>query len=53
MIVTIAGNPSGIAATARPTEVMKISTGGIFLNNPIKNIAAQIIKQIKPSVLPT
>ena len=53
IIVTIAGNPSGIAATASPTEVINISTGSIFFNNPITNISKQIIKHPIPKLLPT
>ena len=37
-IVTIAGSPSGIAATASPTEVINISTADIFLSIPITKI---------------
>ena len=52
-IVTIAGSPSGIAATARPTDVINISNAGIFFNIPILNIIAHIIKQPIPNVFPT
>ena len=53
IIVTMAGNPSGIAATASPTDVINISTGSIFLRSPITKITAQIIKHAIPSVFPT
>ena len=53
IIVTIAGKPSGIAATASPTEVINISTGSIFLSIPITNIKAHIHKQAIPRVFPT
>ena len=52
-IVTIAGNPSGIAATASPTDVINISTGSIFFNKPIINITPHITKQVVPKTLPT
>ena len=53
IIVTIAGSPSGIAATASPTEVINISTGSIFLRIPITNINAQMTKHPMPRVFPT
>ena len=53
IIVTTAGNPSGIAATARPTEDMKISIVGIFFTTPIKNTSPHIISAAIPSFLPT
>ena len=53
IIVTIAGKPSGIAATASPTDVINISNGDIFLNNPITNIKTHITKQAIPKVFPT
>ena len=53
IIVTIAGSPSGIAATASPTDVINISIGSIFFRIPITNINAQMAKQPTPSVLPT
>ena len=53
IIVTIAGSPSGIAATANPTEVINISIGSIFLTNPITNISKQIIKHPIPKLFPT
>ena len=53
IIVTIAGNPSGIAATANPTDVMNISIGSIFFRIPITNMIAQITKQPIPNVFPT
>ena len=53
IIVTIAGSPSGIAATARPIDVINISVTGIFFNIPIIKITAQIAKQAIPSTFPT
>ena len=53
IIVTIAGNPSGIAATANPTEVINISVIGISFIVPIIKIIAQIIKHAIPSIFPT
>ena len=53
IIVTIAGSPSGIAATASPTDVINISIGFIFLKIPIINIKRQIIKQPIPKLFPT
>ena len=44
MIVTIAGNPSGIAATANEIEVNNISTQEVLLKKiPTKNITTAII----------
>ena len=53
IIVTIAGKPSGIAATAKPTDVINISVIGIFFIIPITNITAQIAKQAIPNTFPT
>ena len=53
IIVTIAGNPSGIAATASPTDVINISIGAIFFINPITNIIKHIAKHTIPSIFPT
>ena len=53
MIVTTAGNPSGIAATASPTDVIKISIVGIFLSKPITNTSEQIIRAVIPNLFPT
>ena len=52
-IVTIAGNPSGIAATASPTDVINISIGSIFLITPITKIIIHIIKHATPKIFPT
>ena len=52
-IVTIAGSPSGIAATANPTDVINISFISIFLNIPIINIKKHIPKHIIPKFFPT
>ena len=52
-IVTIAGNPSGIAATANPTDVINISIGFIFFIIPIINIIKHIAKHAIPNILPT
>ena len=53
IIVTIAGSPSGIAATASPTEVINISSGVICFKRPIKNIKMQIPKHAHPNIFPT
>ena len=53
IIVTIAGSPSGIAATAKPTEVINISIGSIFFKSPITNINRQIPKHAIPNDFPT
>ena len=53
IIVTIAGKPSGIAATAKPTEVINISTGSIFFIIPIIKIIAHITKHTIPRIFPT
>ena len=53
IIVTIAGNPSGIAATASPTAVINISMGSIFLMSPIIKIIMQIAKHAIPNIFPT
>ena len=51
-IVTIAGSPSGIAATARLTEVINIGNGGCLRKSPIPKIMPQIISAPMPSSLP-
>ena len=44
MIVTIAGNPSGIAATANEIDVNSISTHEVLLKTvPTKNITTAMI----------
>ena len=53
IIVTIAGKPSGIAATASPTDVINISIGSIFFIIPIANISTHIAKHTIPSIFPT
>ena len=53
IIVTIAGNPSGIAATASPTDVINISTGSICFIRPITKIITHIAKHAKPNIFPT
>ena len=52
IMVTIAGSPSGIAATARETEVINISSGGIFLNVPMIKIIPHMTSAATPSALP-
>ena len=52
IIVTTAGSPSGIAATARPTDVINISLIDIPLNRPIINIARHITRHIIPKLFP-
>ena len=51
-IVTIAGSPSGMAATARLIEVINISKGAYFLTIPIMNISAHIPTADIPSIFP-
>ena len=51
-IVTIAGSPSGIAATAKLTDVINISNGSAFVSNPIQNITRQITKAPIPNIFP-
>ncbi|CDD03485.1 unknown [Ruminococcus sp. CAG:382] len=49
MIVTIAGSPSGMAATARLTLVRNISAGG----NPLISDTAKITRHITSAALPS
>ena len=51
VIVTTAGNHSGIAETARLIEVRSISSHGRCLNVPTTNIIQQIINIIIPSCI--
>ena len=51
-IVIIAGNPSGIAATAKLTEVINISKGSAFLNSPIQNMTRHITNAPMPNIFP-
>ncbi len=51
-MVTIAGSPSGMAATARLTAVMNISTRSLPLRRPKTKIKAQIPIATSPKVLP-
>ena len=51
-IVTTAGRPSGIAATARLMEIMNISSGSAFWISPIKKITAHIPSTKNPMSLP-
>lgn len=51
VMVTTAGNHSGIAETARLIEVNNISSQGKCLNIPTTKIIAQIIKIIIPSCI--
>ena len=53
IMVTTVGNPSGIAATASPTDVIKISIAGIFLSKPITNTNEHIISAVMPNLFPT
>ena len=53
IIVTIAGSPSGIAATANPTDVINISTGSICFIKPIAKIITHITKHAIPNIFPT
>ena len=52
-MVTIAGRPSGMADTARETEVIKISSTGMPLNSPTAKITAQAAKAKKPRYFPS
>ncbi len=51
-IVTIAGRPSGIAATAKLTAVINISSGGKPRKTPTTNIKATITRIARPSFFP-
>ena len=51
--VTIAGSPSGIAATERLTEVMNISPTSIPLMSEKTNISAHIARAPLPSTVPS
>ena len=51
-IVTMAGSPSGIAATARLMDVINISKGAYFLIIPITNITAHMPMAVIPSIFP-
>ena len=51
-IVTTAGKPSGIAATARLIEIINILSGGICCNKPSTKIIIQIAIAPMPSILP-
>ena len=51
-IVTMAGSPSGIAATARLIEVINISKAPYFLITPIIKIKAHIPIADNPSIFP-
>ena len=50
-IVTTAGRPSGIAATARLMEIMNISSGSAFWISPIKKTHRTYPKYQKPDEL--
>jgi hypothetical protein len=51
-IVTTAGSPSGIAATARETAVKNISSGGVPCTRPITKITAHSSSAPVPSTFP-
>ena len=51
-IVTTAGSPSGIAATARLMDIINISSGGTFCIMPSINISAHIPRAAVPSMRP-
>ena len=50
-IVTIVGNPSGIAATASDTEIISISSISLPWNIPTPNTITQTAMTIYPSTL--
>ena len=50
--VTMAGSPSGIAATARLIDVINIVNTGICRSKPITKIRKQMPKAPKPSMRP-
>ena len=52
-IVDTAGNPSGIAATAKLTAVKNISITSFPYNKPIPKIAKHIINATIPKVFPS
>ena len=51
-MVDTAANPSGIAATAKLTEVINISKGSAFLNSPIQNMTRHITNAPMPNIFP-
>ena len=51
--VTIAGSPSGIAATAREIARRKLLSGGTLCRTPSRKITAQIASAPSPSTRPT
>ena len=51
-IVTMAGSPSGIAATARLIDVMNISSRSLPCNRPIRNTKPHITRQPMPKYFP-
>ena len=52
-IVTIAGRPSGMAETARETEVIKISRTGMPFANPTRKMTAQAASAMIPRYFPS
>jgi ABC-type multidrug transport system fused ATPase/permease subunit len=52
IMVTMAGSPSGIAATARLTDVINITNNSIWRITPITKMIPQIINAPMPSNLP-
>ena len=52
-MVTMAGSPSGMAATASDTAVMNISRTGIWLKRPMMKMMMQMASAKKPSCLPS
>jgi hypothetical protein len=52
MIVTAAGNPSGIAATANATDAMNISTGSRWRTIPTKKAMTAIVTIAATITLP-
>ena len=51
-MVTMAGSPSGMAATARLMDVINISNGSYRLSMPMANMTAQMPTAARPSILP-
>ena len=52
-MVTMAGSPSGMADTARDTEVIKISSTGMPFISPTAKMTAQAARATKPRYLPS
>ncbi len=52
VMVTTAGSPSGMAATARLMEIRNISSGGTCWNSPMTKMTKQIASAPMPRYFP-